>query len=141
MCLNLHCVNIGKMAQQKTVASILHFASMCVCESIQLLFTVRIRSEQCAPEKGSSVQGGRGSGGGGWLGGWVLRPCPCMRGCKRLVLVGPAFTQGPKGSRGSSGSRGLKTSERGRKHRDRRGETELARDGSSMAGRQTAEEL
>lgn len=45
------------------------------------------------------------------------------------VLVGPSFTQGPKGWRGSSGSQVLKTSER-EKQKDRRGETEMGRDGS-----------
>lgn len=48
----------------------------------------------------------------------------CEGGCKR-VLVGPSFTQGPKGCWGSSGSQGSKTSERGR---NRRGETEMGRD-------------
>lgn len=55
------------------------------------------------------------------------------------VLVGPPFTQGPKGWRGSSGSRGLKTSERGRNTETEEEKQRWAEMGR-MAGRQTAEE-
>lgn len=58
-----------------------------------------------------------------------LHPFPCMRGCKKGVLVGPAFTQGPKGWRGSSDSRGSKTSERGR-NTETEEEKQMGRDGS-----------
>lgn len=44
------------------------------------------------------------------------------------VLVGPSFTQGPKGWRGSSGSLGLKTSERVKNIEI--GEKQMGRDGS-----------
>lgn len=83
---------------------ILHSSIMRLCAYMSVFsccFTARIRSEQRAPRKRFLLYGG-------------LRPRPCMRGCKRGVLVGPSFTQGPKGSRGSSGSRGSRTSERGR---------------------------
>lgn len=56
------------------------------------------------------------------------------------VLVGPAFTQGPKGWRGSSGSRRLKTSERGRNtetEEEKQRWVEMGR----MAGRQTVAEF
>lgn len=63
-----------------------------------------------------------------WGGGGVASMSLYER-VQKGVLVGPAFTQGPKGWRGSSGSRRLKTSER-EKQRDRREETEMGRDGS-----------
>ena len=76
-------------------------------------------------KKGSSVCG--------------LHPCPYVRGCKR-ALVGPSFTQGPKGWWGSSGSQGLKTSERGRNIQTEEEKQRWAEMGC-MVGRQTAEEL
>lgn len=56
------------------------------------------------------------------------------------VLVGPSFTQGPKGWRGSSGSRGLKTSERGRNTETEEEKQRWAEMGR-MAGRQMAEDF
>lgn len=53
--------------------------------------------------------------------------------CDRVqkgMLVGPAFTQGPKGSQGSSGSRGSRTSERRRNIETEEEKTEMGRDGS-----------
>lgn len=76
-------------------------------------------------KKGSSVCG--------------LHPYPYVRGCKR-ALVGPSFTQGPKGWWGSSGSQGLKTSERGRNIQTEEEKQRWAEMGC-VAGRQTAEEL
>ncbi len=56
------------------------------------------------------------------------------------VLVGPSFTQGPKGWRGSSGSQVLKTSERGRNRKTEEEKQRWAEMGR-MAGRQTAEDF
>lgn len=55
------------------------------------------------------------------------------------VLVGPSFTQGPKGWRGSSGSQGSKTSERGR-NTETEEEKQRWAEVDCMAGRQTAED-
>lgn len=52
-------------------------------------------------------------------GGWGVASMSLYERVQKGVLVGPSFTQGPKGWRGSSGSLGLKTLEKG-KHRDRR---------------------
>lgn len=78
-------------------------------------------------EKGSSV----------WGGG--VASMSFYERVQKGVLVGPSFTQGPKGWRVSSGSRGLKTSEReGETQRQKR----RNRDGQRwVAGRQTAEDF
>lgn len=106
------------MAQQKTVASILHFvfsyASMCV------LYLAAVHCKDLSDALQENVL----------LFGWVASMSLYDRLIKGM-LVGPAFTQGPKGSRGSSRSRGSKTSERGRNIETEEEKTEMGRDGSN----------
>lgn len=124
-----------KMAQQKTVASILHFFFFaCVCSSIMRLCACSeyLAAVHCKDlsnvlqEKTLPF-------------GWACVHVLVWQGSKGGMLVEPAFTQGPKGWRVSSGSRGSKTSERRRKRQKRRKQrwVEMGR----TAGRQMSEDF
>lgn len=124
-----------KMAQQKTVASILHFFFFaCVCSSIMRLCACSeyLAAVHCKDlsnvlqEKTLPF-------------GWACVHVLVWQGSKGGMLVELAFTQGPKGWRVSSGSRGSKTSERRRKRQKRRKQrwVEMGR----TAGRQMSEDF
>ncbi len=60
---------------------------------------------------------------------WGVASMSLYERVQKGVLVGPPFTQGPKGWRGSSGSQVMKTSERGR-NIETEEEKQMGRDGS-----------
>ena len=66
-------------------------------------------------EKGSSV--------------WRVASMSLYERVQKDALVGPSFTQGPRGWTGSSGARGSKASERGR-NKEPEEKREMGRDGS-----------